>query len=259
MAHSRTLESLAEPPSVRLPGELRDDVLNLLFLCCHESLAIESRLVLALETLCGFGVKGIAAPLFMTEANVYKRAARAKRQLRNTNELDVLTSGQVARRVPAVRLVLYTLFTEGHLSSHSTVAIRRELCDDALRLASSLAEHPLTTTPETYALLALMHLHSARMDARQALSGGLLLLQEQDRARWDHDQIALGLACLARASEGDDFSRFHAEAGIAAEHWLAPSFGETRWERIVECYDLLADIAPSALHSLNRASALAEW
>lgn len=258
LAHSRTLESESEPASARLSGEVRDDVLNLLFVCCHESLPVESQLVLALETLCGFGVKEIAARLFLTEANVYKRSARAKGRLQEVNELDVLSNGQLLQRLPAVQLVLYTLFTEGYLSSHATVAIRRELCDEATQLASSLAAHPLTATSETHALLALMHLHTARLDARQDASGGLLLLQEQDRSRWDHDQIAFGLAFLARASEGDNFSRFHAEAGIAAEHCLAPSFEETRWERIAECYELLDRVAPSALHTLNRALAVAE-
>lgn len=104
-----------------------------------------------------------------------------------------------------------------------------------------------------------MHLHLARMPARQDGSGGLLLLEEQDRSLWDQEQIQLGLAWLARSSEGEVFSRYHAEAGIAAEHCLAPSFSETRWERIVESYALLDRVAPSALHTLNRALAVAEW
>ncbi|HKU42835.1 MAG TPA: DUF6596 domain-containing protein, partial [Polyangiales bacterium] len=107
--------------------------------------------------------------------------------------------------------------------------------------------------------LALMHLHSARMPARQDGSGGLLLLEEQDRSLWDTKQIAIGLEYLARSAEGATFSRFHAEAAIAAEHCLAPAFAQTRWERIVECYAMLERLAPSPLHTLNRAVALAEW
>ena len=154
---------------------------------------------------------------------------------------------------------LYLLFTEGYLSSHTEMAIRRELCHEAIRLAAVLAEHPVGQAPETFALVALMHLHAARMTARQDGSGGLLLLEEQDRELWDRQGIQVGLEWLARSARGDRFSRYHAEAGIAAEHCLAPSFQETRWDRVVECYSLLERIAPSPIHQLNRAVAAAEW
>jgi RNA polymerase sigma-70 factor (ECF subfamily) len=139
------------------------------------------------------------------------------------------------------------------------LTIRRELCDEALRLATILAEHPVGQLPETFALLALMHLHVSRMTARQDGSGGLLLLEEQDRALWDQRRIQVGLEWLAKSAEGDGFSRYHAEAGIAAEHCLAPSFQETRWDKVVECYSLLERITPSAIHRVNRAVAVAEW
>jgi RNA polymerase sigma-70 factor (ECF subfamily) len=151
------------------------------------------------------------------------------------------------------------MFTEGYLSSSPEGAIRRDLCDEAKRLATVLAEHQVGATSVTFALLALMHLHAARLSGRQDGSGGLLLLEEQDRSLWDRAEIGVGLSWLARAAEGEVFSRYHAEAGIAAEHCLAPSFAETRWERVVECYALLDRIAPSPLHTLNRAIAMAEW
>ncbi len=165
---------------------------------------------------------------------------------------------QLGLRLPAVQSILYLLFTEGYLSSHADGAIRRELCDEAKRLAHVLAEHSVSATPGTFALLALMHLHDARMPARQDGSGGLLLLEEQDRTLWDAREIQIGLSWLAKSAEGDVFSRYHAEAGIAAEHCLAPSFAQTRWDRIVECYALLERLAPCALHTLNRAIATAE-
>lgn len=139
------------------------------------------------------------------------------------------------------------------------MAIRRDLCNEAIRLATILAEHPVGEAPETFGLLALMHLSAARMTARQDSFGGLLLLEEQDRGLWDQQAIQVGLEWLAKSSQGDNFSRYHAEAGIAAEHCLAPSFQETRWDRVVECYSLLERIAPSAIHKLNRAVAVAEW
>jgi RNA polymerase sigma-70 factor (ECF subfamily) len=104
-----------------------------------------------------------------------------------------------------------------------------------------------------------MHLHAARLTARQNGSGGLLLLEEQDRGLWNQREIQTGLSWLEKSAQGKVFSRYHAEAGIAAEHCLSPSFGETRWDRIVDCYALLERLAPSALHTLNRAVALAEW
>ena len=243
-----------------LAGEVQDELLRMLFVCCDEALPAQSQLVLALKTLCGFDVPEIALRLFTSDANVYKRLGRARSHLRECPpRTDRLTGEQMTVRLPAVRKVLYLLFTEGYLSSHATTAIRRELCDEAIRLATILAEHPVGRAPETFALLALMHLHAARMTARQDGSGGLVLLEDQDRSLWDRRAIAVGLEWLARSAQGEVFSRYHAEAGIAAEHCLAPSVRETRWDKVVECYSLLERIAPSAIHKLNRAVAVAEW
>lgn len=252
-------EPVADGPVVALTGEVQDDLLRMLFVCCDDGLPAEAQLVLALKTLCGFDVREIAERLFLTEANVYQRLRRARLRLRSTAfEPDALVDKQLSSRLPAVRAVLYLVFTEGYLSSRPEEAIRRELCDEAIRLTTVLAEHRRGATPETFALLALMHLHSARMSARQNGSGGLLLLEEQDRTLWDQREVEVGLTWLARAAEGDTFSRYHAEAGIAAEHCLAPSFDATRWDRIIECYEMLERLAPSALHTLNRAVAVAQ-
>jgi RNA polymerase sigma-70 factor (ECF subfamily) len=255
-----TADNAESAPDVFLNGDVRDDLLRMLFACCDDSIPVDSQLVIALKTLCGFDVREIAIRLFTTEANVYKRLSRARSRLRSLPfEPDDLGVERLAARLPAVHSILYLLFTEGYLSSHAETAIRRELCDEAKRLTLLLAQHPVTATPETFALLALMHLHAARMTARQNGSGGLLLLEEQDRAAWDRREIQVGLSWLADSAHGEVFSRYHAEAGIAAEHCLAPSFEDTRWDRIVECYALLERLAPSALHTLNRAVALAEW
>ncbi len=248
-------------PERLMTGEVRDDLLRMLFVCCDEAIPLESQLVFALKTLCGFGTREIAFRLFTSEANVYKRLGRARSRLRKyPPRLGDLTSAQYSSRLPAVNRILYVLFTEGYLSSHAKIAIRRELCEEAIRLATILAEHPVGQAPETSALLALMHLHAARMSTRQdGSSGGLLLLEEQDRSLWDRRRIQVGLEWLTRSAQGDGFSRYHAEAGIAAQHCLAASFRETRWDRVVECYELLERIAPSAVHRLNRAVAVAEW
>jgi len=241
-------------------NEVRDDLLRMLFICCDEAIPRESRIVLALKTLCGFSTPEIALRLFTSEANVHKRLQRAREMLRaaaadlSSPPLDALQA-----RLASVHEVLYLLFNEGYLSVHTESAIRRELCDEAIRLATLLAEHTVGDVPETFALLALMHLHAARLAGRVDGAGGLLLLEEQDRARWDRDQIRIGIAWLARSASGERFSRYHAEAGIAAEHCLAPSFRDTRWEKITELYLLLDRVSPSPLHTLNRAIAIAEW
>src|SRR6266480_197682 len=216
-----------------LAQEVQDDLLRMLFVCCDEAIP-EQSLVLALKTLCGFDIREIALRLFISEANVYKRLARARNQLRKFPlRTDGPSEAQFASRLPAVRKILYLLFTEGYLSSHAETAIRRELCNEAIRLANILAEHPIGQTPETFALLALMHLHAARIAARQDESGGLVLLEEQDRDLWDREEIHVGLEWLARSAHGDVFSRYHAEAGIAAEHCLAPSLQETKGDKVV--------------------------
>ena len=239
--------------------EIRDDMLRMLFVCCDEAIPWESRLVLALKTLCGFSTAEIALRVFTSEANVYKRLARARDRLREappnveTPPLETLRS-----RLSAVHGVLYLLFNEGYLSAHAEQAIRRELCDEAVRLTTLLAEHPVGAVAETFALLALMHLHIARLGSRVDATGGLLLLEEQDRTLWDRERMRVGATWLQRSARGDVFSRFHAEAGIAAEHCLAPSFGETRWSEIADLYAMLERTAPSPLHTLNRAVAVAE-
>ena len=225
----RAADDLAEaairPAPPYFAGEVRDDMLRMLFVCCDDAIPRESRLVLALKTLCGFSTAEIALRLFTSEANVHKRLARARDRLREappdveTPPLETLRS-----RLPSVHAVLYLLFNEGYLSAHAEQAIRRELCDEAIRLATLLAEHPVGAVPETFALLALMHLHAARLGARVDGTGGLLLLEEQDRSLWDRERMQLGAEWLARAASGEVFSRFHAEAGIAAEHCFAPSF-----------------------------------
>jgi len=262
----RILERTVHPdlasnsPEAFLAGEVPDDLLRMLFVCCDEAIPPSSQLVLALKILCGFDVREIALQLFTSETNIYKRLNRARKRLQALPfQPSALTHEQYTLRLHAVHQILYTLFTEGYLSSQMTMPLRRELCDEAIRLATLLAEHPWGQAPETYALLALMHLHLSRMAGRQDPTGGLLLLEEQDRKLWDWQEIQTGLAWLARSSQGDRFSRYHAEAGIAAEHCLARSFDETCWEKVSECYALLERVAPSAIHKLNRAVAVAEW
>jgi RNA polymerase sigma-70 factor (ECF subfamily) len=247
-------------PPCHFTDEVRDDMLRMLFICCDDGIPRESRLVLALKTLCGFSSEEIALRLFTSEANVYKRLGRARDRLRETlTDLQTPSLEALRTRLPSVHEVLYLLFNEGYLSARADQAIRRELCDEAIRLATLLAEHSVGAVPETFALVALMHLHAARLGARCDGMGGLLLLEEQDRALWDRESMRLGAEWLARSATGEAFSRFHAEAGIAAAHCFAPSFEQTRWNEISDLYAMLERIVPSPLHTMNRAVAIAEW
>jgi len=258
VADQRT-ESGEEPPLPAFAGEVRDELLRMLFVCCDEQIPQDSRLVLALKTLCGFSAGEIAFRLFTTDANVYKRLARARERLRQS-DLDTQTPPleSLRSRLPSVHAVLYMLFNEGYLSTHAEHAIRADLCEEAIRLGTLLATHPVGAAPPTFALLALMHLHAARLAARQDATGGLLLLEEQDRGLWDAEHLQQGATWLARAAHGDVFTRFHAEAGIAAEHCFAPSLADTRWNEIAELYLMLERIDPSPIHTLNRAVAVAQ-
>jgi len=235
--------------------EVQDDVLRLLFVCADPAIPPESQLVLALKTLCGFSTQEIALRLFQSEEAVHKRLQRARARLREDAEVQSLDP----ERARSVLHMLYLLFNEGYSSAQPDRVIRRELCDEALRLALLLREDPAGALPETDALVALMCFHAARFDARVDGMGGLLLLEEQDRSRWDRDLVRRGLDHLARSARGGVFSRYHAEAGIAAEHCLAPSYAATNWAEIVRLYQVLERIAPSPLNVLNGAIALAEW
>lgn len=234
--------------------DVQDDVLRLLFVCADPAIPPESQLVLALKTLCGFSTEEIARRLFQSEEAVHKRLQRARARLREDAEIQ----GIAPERVNAVLHMLYLLFNEGYSSAQPDRVIRRELCDEALRLSLMLRDDPAGARPETDALVALMCFHAARFEGRVDGTGGLLLLEEQDRSLWDRELIQQGVVHLARSARGQQPSRYHVEAGIALEHCIAPSFGETNWAEIVRLYEVLERIAPSPLNVLNRAIALAE-
>lgn len=253
-------DEIIEPVDIPLPGEMSDALLRMLFVTCHEDIPIESQLVFTLKSLCGFSVKEIALRIFISEANVYKRFSRAKQFLKKqSSELSFINHDHMPVRLPMVHRVLYVLFTEGYLSSHADMAIRHDLCEEALRLCLLLADSKVGNVPTSYALLALMYFHLARMSARQDDSGALLLLEQQDRSLWDKAYIKKGMGYLQKSAQGEAISRYHVEASIAAEHCLAPSFKQTHWDKIVTSYQLLESISPSILHRLNQAIAMAQW
>lgn len=246
--------------AVYLEHEVRDDQLRMLFVCANPEIPRESQIVFALKILCGFSTEEIALRLFSSHEAIYKRLQRARAALRECiQELEPPGIEELASRLPSVLEILYLLFTEGYSSARPDRMIRHELCEEAIRLGRLLDEHPVGAAPETAALLALMYLDAARFDSRVDGAGGLLLLEEQDRSLWDRDLIHVGISYLHRAARGEVFTRYHAEAAVAAEHCLAPTYKETRWGEIVRLYEMLDGITPSLVNTLNRSIGIAEW
>lgn len=249
--------AISEPESVALRGELRDDLLRMMFVACHPSLPLESRVALTLRTLCGLEQAEIARALLVQETAIEKRLVRARQKLREERlSFDLPSPAELAQRLDSVLLVLYVLFTEGYSAHGGDRHIREELCGEAIRLGSLLLEHPLLSAPRVKAAVALMLLQASRLPARMDEHGQLLTLAEQDRARWDRSLLHRGLQLLAGSAQGGELSEYHLEAGIAACHALAPSFERTDWERVVRYYDLLAARDPSPIVRLNRAIAV---
>src|SRR6202012_540866 len=238
---------------VFLEDEIKDSQLRMMFTCCHPALPMEGQLALTLKTLCGFSISEIAAALLTTESTINKRLYRAKEKIRNEQIQFNVPSGQglVTRLDPVLR-ALYLLFNEGYNSSGDNPVIRQDLCLEAMRLAMLLTEKGVTNEyPPIYALLALLCLHSARFEARIDTNNSLVVLEEQDRNRWNKQLITQGLDFLSRSAGGEAMTAYHLEAAIAAEHCLAPTFEETNWNTIHAYYTALARLKPSSVIKLN--------
>jgi RNA polymerase sigma-70 factor (ECF subfamily) len=239
-------------------GVVRDEMLRMMFSCCHPRLPEDAQVALILNVLCGFGAAEIAELFLSSRAAVEKRIARGKQALAASPTLFALDDAAFAARLETVRRALYLLFSEGYHGASPDAPVRGELCAEALRLVALLREHPPAATPATNALAALMCLHAARLPARVDAAGELAAFAEQDRARWDARLVADGLALFDASAAGDELSVYHVEAAIAATHAAAPSAEATSWGTIVALYDRLLALAPSPVVELNRAIAVAE-
>lgn len=252
------LDALAVEPGERaaeVDGDWpHDDRLALMFSCCDPMISVEAQLALILKALCGFSLAEIGAALFASESAIEKRVSRTKGFLKRTKSLfDLGETMQVRARLNSVHQALYLLFSEGYHSVGADAPIRDELCREAIRLATLIAEDRTIGTPETDALLAMMYLDLARLAGRVDEEGVFLPLRQQDRSRWDQRLIALGFRYLGDSAVGDQLSRFHLEAAIAAEHCRASSFEDTDWRRILDLYEMLTEMSPTPVVALNRA------
>jgi RNA polymerase sigma-70 factor (ECF subfamily) len=234
-----------------------DDELAMMFACCHPELSRDARVALTLKTVGGFGAPEIARAFLESEAAAAQRLVRAKAKLRETRVEIACPSGpELAARLDSVQDVVYFMLGEGLAAHRGDALIRVDLVREALRLASQLARNELTATPRTHALAALAHFHASRIPARVDEAGGILLLEEQDRRKWNRALIARGFEHLHRAARGAELSEFHLEAGIASQHALASTWEDTDWRAILGWYDLLAARNASPIVLLNRAVAV---
>ncbi len=244
--------------TVSFKDEIRDDRLWMMFMCCHPLVPQEAQVALALKTLCGFSAGEIAKAFLTSEAAIAKRLTRAKRKVRDASiPFELPTGDELRARLDGVLQTLYLLFNEGYKASEGDSLIRKELCNEAVRLCALLAGHPVGNRPRVHALLALMLLNGARLQARLDTDGNILRLKDQDRSQWDQAMIARGLFHLMQSTEGDELSVYHLQASIAACHCAARDYESTDWRRILHYYDLLVDMDDSPVVALNRSVAVA--
>jgi RNA polymerase sigma factor (sigma-70 family) len=255
LAHSAR-DTASPEPDVALPEVIPDDRLRLIFTCCHPALAQDNRVALTLRLVGGLSTTEIARAFLVSEPTIAQRLVRAKRVLRDGGfPYEVPDGPERAARLSAVLAVVYLIFNEGYAAHTGPALVRQDLCAEALRLGRVLAEL-MPDEPEILGLLALMELQASRSAARTDADGGLVLLQDQDRSRWDRAAIARGLACLEQAGPPAPAGPYQLQAAIAACHARASSWEVTDWPRIVAHYEDLARLTPSPVVELNRAVAI---
>ena len=236
--------------------DIPDDRLRLIFTCCHPALPLEARVALTLRTLAGLTTAEIARAFLTAEPTMAKRLVRAKQKIRNAGiPYRVPPAHLLPERTSGVLGVLYLLFNEGYAATAGTELLRHDLCAEAIRLARALAEL-MPDEPEAKALLALMLFHYSRRASRLNEAGDLITLEDQDRSRWNQDEIAEGVALLDAAARRGVGGPYLIQAAIAQCHATAATATDTNWVLIADLYNSLARLVPSPVIQLNRAVAV---
>ncbi len=241
-----------------LEEQLRDDELRMIFMCCHPEIGRDASVALSLKTVGGFSVREISRAFLADEAAIAQRLVRAKRQIRERRlTLEMPRGPELTERLDSMLEVLYFLFNEGYAAHEGEELIRQDLCTEALRLGRLVASSSIAE-PRVHALVALMAFEVARFAARVDEAGDLILLEDQDRARWDAQWIAVGFYHFERSMAGEEVSEYHAQAAIAATHARAQEAGTTDWPLILQLYDQLLAMNASPVVALNRSVAVAK-
>ncbi len=250
-----------ETTTSNLPEEedddpIQDDRLRLIFTCCHPSLKPEAQIALTLREVCGLTTEEVARAFLASPSTLAQRIVRAKAKIRDAHiPYDVPRPSELPARLDAVLHIIYLVFNEGYAASSGVSLTRADLSGEAIRLGRLLLQ--LLPEPEAMGLLALMLLHESRRAARTSEAGDLILLEHQDRSRWNRDYIAEGITLVERALSSKRFGPYTLQAAIAAVHAEAATAAGTDWAQIVALYDLLLRVEPSPIVELNRAVAVA--
>lgn len=241
-----------------LENEIEDSQLRMMFACCHPLIPAESQIALTLKTLCGLSVTEISKAFLTNDETITKRIYRAKEKIKAAQiEVDVPEGNELQERTDAVLKSLYLLFNEGYNSSNPDNLIRKDLCEEAIRLCHLLTQHSLTRFPRTYALLSLFCFQSSRLHARLDDKGHIIILKYQDRTKWHQPLIQRGFDYLEMAAEPFEVSSYHLEAAIASIHAASPAFDKTDWKSIYHLYELLYQLQPNPVVAMNKGIASA--
>ena len=237
-----------------LDTEIEDAQLRMIFTACHPKLDPRDRISFALKTVSGFSTKEIASALLTKNDTIKKRLVRARKAVQKSDIQFHIPQGKaLPERLESVMEVIYLIFNEGFHSNSKETIIREDLCGEAMRLCQLLLRRKQFRTSEVYALFALMCFHSARLDSKTNVHNELLDLKHQDRSQWHFPLVELGNTMMNKAVETENFSCYHYEAAIAAEHLRAQTFEDTNWNKILQWYTALYNLQPMPIYLLTMA------
>ena len=240
-------------------NSIDDDQLRMMFVCCHPSLSTEAQVSLILRTLCGFSVAEIAKAFVSSYDAIEKRLTRARQSFRDNHvQFELPAATELDGRLDNVLLAIYLLFNEGYNSTQHENLIRTDLMQEAMQLCELILRSPAVDHGKAHALMALICFTASRNEARLDAAGNILLLQQQDRTKWNNALISKGIFHLEESTTGEQMSKYQLEAGIAYEHARAASYTNTNWKNILQCYDLMCRFYTSPIVELNRAIVISE-